>query len=63
MLNYFLDWLFARRRRALGNKLRRIIVADRVMKVHKTPEPQPVFEGWRYLMAARYGQGASVAAA
>ena len=63
MLNYFLDWLFAQKRRALAAKLRRILAADRVMRTHKTPEPRPVFEGWRYLWAARYGEIKSFKAA
>ena len=58
-----LEWFFARRRKALAAKLRQIIAADRVMRTHRTPEPRPMFGGWRYLWAARYGQGASAAAA
>ena len=53
MTRVFWDWVFARRRRALGNKLRRVVAADHVNGRWPSPEPEPAFEGWRYLLAAR----------
>ena len=53
MLEEFLDWLFEFRRRALAAKLWRVIAADHVNGRWAMPEPVPVFEGWRYLAAAR----------
>ncbi|MBQ9527076.1 MAG: hypothetical protein IJR68_05640 [Fretibacterium sp.] len=37
----------------MGNKLRRVVAADHVNGRWPSPEPEPAFEGWRYLLAAR----------
>ena len=53
MLDAFLDWLFAKKRRALAAKLKWIVADDHIMRVHPLPARRPIFEGWRYLWAAR----------
>ena len=66
-----LDWVFAIKRRALGNKLRRIIAADRAYKPRGKAAPvnERIGTTWKYLYAARMKavrhdeQGKSVAAA
>ena len=53
MIDTFLEWLFGMRREPLGDRLRRVVAADHVNGRWPSPEPEPAFEGWRYLLAAR----------
>ena len=53
MLDAVLDWLFAKKRRALAAKLKHIVADDRIVRVHPLPARRPIFEGWRYLWVAR----------
>ena len=53
MIDAFLERLFGMKREPLGVKLRRVVAADHVNGCWPSPEPEPAFEGWRYLLAAR----------